>query len=148
MSNTATTPPLRAIQFGTVRYNDKPQVRHKCSPGWERFTIRLDVAKLNMRLPSDSLESGPAVRIHFAPPRSHCEPVQNQNRCQEPELRIGSQPRNRSDVRGKINLSFPQRLNEIFKVSVGVAQSWSMCASRGALYLGVCSSALSLWAAI
>jgi len=50
--------PLRAIHFGTVRFNDKPEARHKCSPGWERFTTRLDVAKLNMRLLSDSLESG------------------------------------------------------------------------------------------
>ena len=46
------------MQFGTVRFNDKPEARHKCGPGWERFTTRLDVAKLNMRLPSDSLESG------------------------------------------------------------------------------------------
>ena len=50
--------PLRAIQFGTVRLNDKPEARHKCSPGWERFTTRLDVAKLNMMLSSDSLETG------------------------------------------------------------------------------------------
>src|SRR6516225_7975127 len=50
--------PLRAIHFGTVRFNDKPEARHKCSPGWARFTTRLDVAKLNMRLLSDSLESG------------------------------------------------------------------------------------------
>ena len=46
------------IQFGTVRFNDKPEARYKCSPGWERFTTRLDVAKLNMRLLSVSLESG------------------------------------------------------------------------------------------
>jgi hypothetical protein len=48
----------RAIQFGTVRFNDKPETRHKCSPGWERFTNRLDVAKLNMRLLLDRLETG------------------------------------------------------------------------------------------
>ena len=35
------------IQFGTVRFNDKPEARYKCSPGWERFTIHLDIAKLN-----------------------------------------------------------------------------------------------------
>ena len=58
MSNTATAPPLRAIQFGTVRFNDKPEARYKCSPRWERFTTRLDGAKLNMRLLSDSSESG------------------------------------------------------------------------------------------
>jgi hypothetical protein len=51
-------PPLRAIHFGTVRFNDKPTARHKCGPGWERFTTRLDVAKLNMMLSSGSLETG------------------------------------------------------------------------------------------
>jgi hypothetical protein len=30
----------------------------KCGPGWERFTTRLDVAKLNMMLSSESLETG------------------------------------------------------------------------------------------
>jgi hypothetical protein len=50
--------PLRAIHFGTVRFNDKPKARHKCGPGWERFTTRLDVAKLNMMLSSGSLETG------------------------------------------------------------------------------------------
>src|SRR5262249_43069614 len=34
------------------------KARHKCGPGWERFTTRLDVAKLNMMLSSGSLETG------------------------------------------------------------------------------------------
>jgi hypothetical protein len=42
------------IQFGTVRFNDKPEARYKCGPGWERFTIHLDIAKLNI-LSSDNL---------------------------------------------------------------------------------------------
>src|ERR1700756_4507089 len=50
--------PLRAIHFATVRFNDKPTARHKCGPGWEHFTTRLDVAKLNMMLSSGSLETG------------------------------------------------------------------------------------------
>ena len=58
MSNTATAPTTEGNPVCAVRFNDKPEARHKCSPAWERFTTRLDVAKLNMRLLSDSLESG------------------------------------------------------------------------------------------
>ena len=58
MSNTATDSAVEGNPLGTVRFNDKPAARHKCGPGWERFTTRLDVAKLNMMLSSGSLETG------------------------------------------------------------------------------------------
>ena len=59
MSNTATDSaaegnPLwhRSLQRQTY------SASQKCSPGWERFTTRLDVAKLNIMLSSDGLEIG------------------------------------------------------------------------------------------
>lgn len=47
------------------------------------------------------------------------------------ELRIGSRPRNRSDIRDKINFGSTQQLDELLETSVGMAdrEEWKLHAS-------------------
>ena len=46
---------------------------------------------------------------------------QSVGKCILVELRIGSRPRNRSDVRDKINVGSSQQLDELLEASVGMA---------------------------
>jgi hypothetical protein len=58
MSNTATDSAAEGNPLCHRSLQRQTYSRHKCAPGWERFTTRLDVAKLNMMLSSGSLETG------------------------------------------------------------------------------------------